>query len=138
MNAIRKQQIEEASKRLQARRQAAVASKKVVKKSVKKTDKVTIPAKPRRDWLKRQIIKGNMLCKCTQSLTDDYQYDLVNDFGKSEWMECKVNGEFVEGVMNFNDYDFRTKSGGLYLKDGILNFYTHSNDHYELKLKADR
>jgi len=110
----------------------------------------------RRDWLKRQIEKGNVEAKCQHDLTDDYQFDNANDFGKTDWMEARMSRptykevtnyvgnkvtvvddrDFIDGIMNFKDYEFTGKSGGAYrTNDETIHLYVHSNLSYTLRIK---
>ena len=57
-----------------------------------------------RAWLRRQIEKGNVQIKCDMVLTDDYAMDSAMNFQKEE-------GWKTADIKNFNDRDFRNKSG---------------------------
>lgn len=111
----------------------------------------------KRNWIKKQIELGKMEAKCDLSLTDDYQFDNGNDFGKTGWMPARmshpeyaeyinqvgnrdtrcINHDFVEGAMNFHDYEFTGKAGGAYKNDdGTIHLYVHSNCSFTLRMKA--
>lgn len=84
--------------------------------------------KIRRDWIKRQIEKGNILIKTDMILTDDYAFDAAYNCQKSDWREAKIE--------NFSDYDFKFKSGYAYWNnDGTFSWTMLTNHYYTCKLK---
>jgi hypothetical protein len=110
-----------------------------------------------RGWLKRQVLKGKVEARCSHHLTDDYLFDVANKYGVTGWMPARISHpvyeeyendfgykrsrcadyDFIEGQMNFHDFDFEGKSGGAYRQpDGTIHFYIHSNASYELRLIA--
>lgn len=95
--------------------------------------------KIRRDVLKRKIEKGLMEAKCDYSYTDDYIFDNATGFGKTGWMDARVSKgrkDFVQGKMNFNDWDFSTKTGTAWInEDGTIDLIIHQNLSYTLREK---
>jgi hypothetical protein len=91
----------------------------------------------RRDKLKRDILKGLYVCKCSFRQTDDYRYDLAFDSGKTDYKQINIleNG-------NKRDYDkvnlyadsFTSQVGSAWEnEDGTVTLSIHSNLSYELK-----
>jgi hypothetical protein len=95
-----------------------------------------------RGWLKRQVAKGLILARCNYHYTDDYLGDAANNFDKTGWMEARMRSgyeDFKEGLINFWESDFSTKSGTAYREDGnMVSFIVHSNLSYSLKFKDDK
>jgi hypothetical protein len=82
----------------------------------------------RRDWLKRQIQKGNMQIKTKMILTDDYAYDNATNCQASEWHDAKIE--------DFYDQDFKYSTGfAQWNDDGTINFAMMCNHYYILRLK---
>jgi len=83
----------------------------------------------RRDWIKRQIAKGNIEIKTEMILTDDYAFDAASGCQKtSEWVKADIN--------NFNDRDFQYKSGHAYWNDDHteISWTMLCNHYYKLRL----
>ena len=111
----------------------------------------------KRNWLKKQIAIGNCEAKCNGRYTDDYQFDNAENFGKTDWLPARIStpvfqefvnrvgnvenrcvaDDFVEGMMNFRDYDFEGKSGRAYQHEesGIITLRIHSNESYSIRFK---
>ncbi len=93
----------------------------------------------RRDVLKRLVENDKVEAKCNYRYTDDYIGDNADNFGKSDYMPCRIikdNSEFKEGYMNLRDFDFKTKSGMAYKDDnGEIRLIVHSNLSYTLRVK---
>lgn len=111
----------------------------------------------KRNWLKKQIELGKVEAKCEHHLTDDYRFDDSVNFGKTDWMQCRIrnpkfatrildNGsempycaddDFVWGQINLMDCDLHGKPGKAYLMDDdTIWLYVHSNLSYSLRMKA--
>jgi len=110
-----------------------------------------------RGWLKKQVSLGKIEAKCNYHYTDDYRYDADVNFQKTDWMPCRmqnrvyendpvtgfsrlINDDFKTGFINFEDWDFKTKSGGAWQteddqKNGVISFIIHSNLSYDLRVK---
>ena len=90
----------------------------------------------RRDWLYRQVQAGNMEARCDFHFDAHYEQDTA----KKVWRPARLSdgyGDFIEGVMNFRAFDFRTNSGCAYgEKSGIIHLVVHSNSSYSLRRKA--
>ena len=73
-------------------------------------------------------------------MTDDYKRDAANNCGKTTiFVPCRIrNGsDFIEGVMNFRESEFSSKSGAAWMnKDGTISFSVHSNRAYDLRIKG--
>jgi hypothetical protein len=84
----------------------------------------------RRDWIKKQIIAGNVLIKCDMILTDDYAMDNALKFQKTEnWEKADIK--------NFSDQDFKYKSGHAYWAnkaEGIISWTMLCNHYYTIKI----
>jgi hypothetical protein len=109
-----------------------------------------------RVWLKRQVIAGLIEAKCNYHFTDDYAYDNASGFGKTTWLPARVShptykdvGElghernilddhdFIEGFMNFTEWDFKTKSGAAWWDNETeINFIIHSNHSFTMRFKT--
>lgn len=74
----------------------------------------------RKDTLKKMVEAGKLECKCEIHLTDDYRYDVANDFGKTEWKAARIRHPKFEKVTlyNGNEVDTCTDSD---VKDGFIN-----------------
>jgi hypothetical protein len=80
-----------------------------------------------RGWLKKQIEKGNIEIKCEQVLTDDYAFDAAFNFQKSDWVKADIK--------NFNDQDFKFKTGRAYWsQDGTISWTMLCNHYYTCRL----
>jgi hypothetical protein len=111
----------------------------------------------KRNWLMKQIELGKMEVKCEMSLTDDYRFDVANEFGVSDWMPARIrhprfekrelyNGNVVDmcadddrkdGFANMGEYEFTGKSGHAYwIDDEKIRLSVHSNLWYTLRVKA--
>lgn len=111
----------------------------------------------RRDWLKRQIEKGNIEAKCNHKFTDDYAFDNAYNFGKTDWMPARIkhpqyetytneigsvltrrtDDDLKDGYLNFREDDFGYKSGMAYYNDdGSIHFSVLSSESYTLRVKA--
>ncbi|HHT9137752.1 MAG TPA: hypothetical protein ACFYEK_10995, partial [Candidatus Wunengus sp. YC60] len=85
----------------------------------------------RRDWIKRQIAKGNMEIRCKMVLTDDYAYDNDSNFQKSEWKLAKIE--------DFNESDFTYSTGhASQAEDNLINWTMLCNHYYQLRLITDK
>jgi len=84
----------------------------------------------RRDWIKKQIIAGNVLIKCDMILTDDYAFDAAYNCQKTEnWRKANIE--------DFNDQDFKYKSGWAYWankEEGIISWTMLCNHYYTIKI----
>lgn len=110
-----------------------------------------------RGWLKRQVEAGKVEAKCDYHFTDDYAWDNASGFGKTDWLPARIqhptykevgepghersitdNDDFIEGMMNFREWDFKAQSGAAYCRDGEtdIHFRIHSNLVYTLRIKA--
>jgi hypothetical protein len=116
----------------------------------------------RRDWLLKRVKQGKIEARCVFEIEHDGS-GAYDRFG-GEWLEARiryprfeeitncygnkqsvcVDPDFVEGKSNFNESDFRTKSGGAYM-DGIdsegrklYSLHIHSNSCYTLREKANQ
>lgn len=101
-----------------------------------------------RGWLKRQIEKGNIEARCAFHFTDDYAFDNATGFGKTDWMLSRVrypqfdpeshrciNDDRKPDMINFDESDFRTKSGSAYRNDdGTITLRIHSNEVWKLRM----
>lgn len=114
----------------------------------------------RRDWLKKQMDAGKLQARCMFEIEHDGNgandqfggnwldarirrprfEDFVNCYGNKE-TRC-ADSDFVEGMSNFNESDFRTKSGHASF-DGrdpegrkLWTFGIHSNSCYRLREKV--
>jgi hypothetical protein len=62
-----------------------------------------------------------------------------NDTFNGPWMPARLttgHGDFIEGQMNFYDFDFKSKSGMAYdAGDGKISLIVHSNASYTLRPK---
>jgi len=107
----------------------------------------------KRNWLKKQIELGKIEIKCELHLTDDYRFDVSNEFGKSDWMPARIrkpvfsmvtvngyemerctNDDWKAGYMNLHEGDFEGKPGYAYRKeDGTITLKIHSNLYYTLR-----
>lgn len=108
-----------------------------------------------RDWLKKQIEKGLVEAKCELHLTDDYQFDDANGFGKTEWLpahimhptmrtvtldngverEIVVADNRLEGHLNLYAYYFDRNGGSAHRNaDGTIHLRIHSNLYYSLRI----
>ena len=89
----------------------------------------------RRDWLRRQVQAGKMEARCDFHFDAHYEQDTASRV----WMPARFSenyGDFVDGVINFKPFDFRTKSGCAYgEKDGIIHLVVHSNSSFSLRAK---
>lgn len=82
----------------------------------------------RRDWIKRQIIAGNIEIRTDMILTDDYAYDNSANCQKSDWE--------LADIKNFHDADFKYKSGHAYRADnGNIAWTMLANHYYTIRLK---
>ena len=111
----------------------------------------------KRNWLKKQIELGKVEAKCNYHMTDDYAFDNAYGFGKTDWMKARIsrptwkevelyngnkktivdNHDFIDGQMNFKDYDFEGKPGRAWgNENGTITLYVHSNLSYELRMAA--
>ncbi|MDA3940493.1 MAG: hypothetical protein PF693_14480 [Spirochaetia bacterium] len=83
----------------------------------------------RRDWIKRQIIKGNIEIRTDMILTDDYAYDnSANCHESKEWN--------IADIKNFTDHDFKYKSGYAYKnEDGSIKWTMLANHYYTIRLR---
>ncbi len=95
-----------------------------------------------RGHLKNLVKKGLIEAKCDFHLTDDYAFDSAYNFGKDEnWLPVEHVEDLRDGKNGFislSDWDFGTKSGGLYRNGGessCYTFYIHSNLSYTLRIK---
>lgn len=81
-----------------------------------------------RGWLKKQIEKGNVEIKCDMVLTDDYAFDAAFNCQKSEWAKADIK--------NFNDQDFKYKSGRAYWNaDGkTISWIMLCNHYYTVRI----
>ena len=93
-----------------------------------------------RGWLKRQVLAGKVEAICAYHMTDDYKRDAANNFGKTTiFVPCRIRSgsDFIEGVMNFYESDFSSKSGAAWMnKDGTISLSVHSNRAYDLRIKG--
>jgi hypothetical protein len=115
----------------------------------------------RRDWLKRQVDLGNMEAKTVFQIEHDG--DGRNDVFGGEWKTARIrrptfrehypdrenhpdwhygvcaDPDFVEGMMNFNESDFRSGSGACYLEEnGSYCLHIHSNAVFNFRKKGGR
>lgn len=116
----------------------------------------------RRDWLKKQIEKGNVEAKCNYHLTDDYAWDNAVNFGKTEWLPARVaperqweeitlqNGNtthrlinseemYKEGFITFERHDFTYSTGWASWDDDEhtqISFCPLSGESYDLRIKS--
>lgn len=108
----------------------------------------------RRDWLKRQIEKGNMEAKTVFEIEHDGNGS--NDVYGGEWKPARIrhprfeefvnqwgttltrcaDPDFRDGWMNFNESDFRSGSGSCYRTGTNYCLHVHSNAVYEFRTKA--
>lgn len=86
----------------------------------------------RRDWIKRQIIAGNVEIKTDMILTDDYAFDAAYSFQKKDWVKADIK--------YFDDNDFRYKTGYAYLnEDGTISWTMLANHYYTIRIiKKDK
>lgn len=95
-----------------------------------------------RGWLRRQIAAGKVEARCNYRYTDDYAFDNATGFGQTGWMPARIStgyGDFVEGVMNFTEFDLKSSSGRAYWKDDTqteIRLIVHSNESHTLRIKA--
>ena len=81
----------------------------------------------RRDWLKKQIEKGNIEIKCNGIYTDDYAYDYETNCQRSDWQLANIN--------NFEAHDFKYETGYAYMhEDGTIRWTMLANHYYECRL----
>ena len=81
----------------------------------------------RRDWLKRQIIKGNIEIKTDMILTDDYAFDNAYNCQKSGWRKANIE--------SYTDQDFKYSYGALHKnEDGTLSWTMLCNHYYTCRL----
>jgi len=100
-----------------------------------------------RGWLKRQVEKGKMESLC------NYSFDPMTDgieYGDKKWRQARlqirqydendklVNDDWIEGMANFTDWDFHTKSGCAWqTEDGLIHLIIHSNESHTLRFKQN-
>lgn len=88
-----------------------------------------------RGWLKKKVEKGEVEAKC--NYRHDPQFDNI-EYGSDRWIPARLSrchGDFMEGEMNFKEWDFRSKSGCAWKNpDGTITLIIHSNSSYELRL----
>ena len=95
-----------------------------------------------RGWLKRQVMQGRVMARCTGHYTDDYAFDAAYGFGiMDEWKPVRIAAagtEFSPDFVTLTEWDFTTKSGGAYTdaREGVIQFYVHSNLSYDMKVKT--
>jgi hypothetical protein len=116
----------------------------------------------RRDWLLKRVKQGKIEARCVFEIEHDGT-GAYDRFG-GQWLEARIryprfedyinsvgntmsrcaDSDFVEGKSNFNESDFRTKSGGAYLSgvdpEGrkLYSLHIHSNSCYTLREKANQ
>ena len=94
----------------------------------------------RRDWLKRQVEKGNVEVKCNYSYTDDYAGDAAANFGKTTWMPAEIVEEMrnrTPGHIAFFAENFRGRGGMAYWYDETtIRFMIHRAKSFSFRLKA--
>ena len=94
-----------------------------------------------RGWLKKQVLAGKVEAICAYNMTDDYKFDAANNCGRTTtFVPCRIrNGsDFVEGVMNFYERDFSTKTGAAWRNEnGTISLVVHSNRSYDMKIKGE-
>ena len=83
----------------------------------------------RRDWIKRQIIAGNIEIKTDMILTDDYAYDNASNCQKSDWRTADIK--------DFNDADFKYGSGRAYWSEDreTISWTMLANHYYTIRVK---
>lgn len=108
-----------------------------------------------RAGLKRKVEAGQYEIKCDLHLTDDYQFDNANGFGKTEWLPARIrrpifeevtlqngfvtshckDGDYKEGFINLDESDFEGKPGHAYMNEetGLITLHIHSNLYYSLR-----
>lgn len=86
----------------------------------------------RRDWLKRQILKGNVMVKCKGVYTDDYAFDAAYNYQKTDWMKAAIKPDWwkwLEGqgvswqkyhTLAGNEKNELDRKYRAYLPDGYL------------------
>lgn len=93
----------------------------------------------RRDKIKRLIEKGKIEARCKYQYTDDYAYDNANNFGKTEWLPTRISSGYEdkkEGYINFEEHDFRYKSGAAWENDDrTITFMVLSNHSFALRIR---
>jgi hypothetical protein len=81
----------------------------------------------RRDWLKKQIEKGNIEIKCDQILTDDYAHDDATNCGKTTWAKADIK--------DFSIHDFSYFTGHAnWNDDGTIHWTMLTNHYYTCRL----
>jgi len=109
----------------------------------------------RRDWLKKQIEKGNVEAKCNYIMTDDYAFDDAYNCQRTGWKPARIsnptwkevtlqNGitqtvqdsdDLKDGYTNFRDYDFTMSTGRAYWnEDETISFCPLSSEYYTLRI----
>ena len=104
-----------------------------------------------RAWLKRQIEKGGVTAKCDHRLTDDYRFDVANDFGKTGWLPARILNSFYN---EHGRWDNDSKAGHMNLlpmyfegygrayrstsDPTLISLYVHSNLSFSLRLPAGK
>jgi hypothetical protein len=114
----------------------------------------------RRDWLRKQMLAGKLQAKCVFEIEHDGNGS--NDRFGGDWLDARIrhprfedftnvygnketrcaDPDFIEGMSNFNESDFRTKSGHATFSgtdpEGrkLYSFGIHSNSCYRLREKV--
>ena len=109
----------------------------------------------RRDWIMRQIDKGNIEAKCIYHYSDGYAWDAETS-GGTDWLLARIrrpkfeptvlssgmlierctDPDYVYGCISFEKIDFKTGSGAAWWnEDGTITLLVHSNLCYTLRIK---
>lgn len=91
----------------------------------------------RRDWLKRQVAKGNM--EARMDFYFDPQYE--QDTAERKWKPARLADgvkDMVDGFFNLMPWDFTGKSGRCWQESGgNLVLWVHSNKIITLRFKQE-
>lgn len=95
-----------------------------------------------RGTIKKLIEAGVLVASCNYRLSDDYAFDNATNFGKTDFIPARLkkdSKDWQEGFANFDDYDFKTKSGKAWLnQDGkSITLKIHENESWDLKFKEN-
>jgi len=89
----------------------------------------------RRDKLKRDILKGKYVAKCSYSFSDDARYDYMSDENTAfKEIHLVSEGKRDYDKINLYESDFDSQVGRAWENaDGSVSFVVHSNLAYDLK-----
>lgn len=104
----------------------------------------------RRDWIMRQIDKGNIEAKCTYNYTDDFYAweDRNRNIFSTDWLPVRISRpkfdssyrysdvDRIDGHINFMPHELKSRSGSAWWnEDGTITLLVHSNLCYTLRIK---